>query len=74
MKKNKHTTADQAIDPPENQGGGNKKFRVLRALSYYDNQARGEVNDIVSDLPAESIGWLLEQGCIEPYIEESEAN
>jgi hypothetical protein len=69
----KPTTEDQVIDPPDNQGGNGKKYRVLRGLSYYDNKARGEVGDIVTDLPAESIAWLLEQHCIEP-VEESEAN
>lgn len=65
----------QAIDPPENTGGNGKRarFRVLKGLSYYDNKARGEVGDIVDDLPAESLPWLLEQGCIEA-VDESEAN
>ena len=44
-------------------------YEVLKGLSYYDNRARGEVGDVVTDLPAESIEWLLEQGCIKPVDE-----
>lgn len=46
-------------------------YRVLKALTYYDNTARGEVGEIVTDLPVESIPWLLEQNCIE-LVAESE--
>lgn len=60
-----------AIDPPENQGGNKraKAYRVLKGLTYHSNTARGEVGDIVTDLPADSIPWLLEQGCIQPVDE-----
>jgi hypothetical protein len=59
-------TSVPAIDPPSNDGGHKTiSYRVLKGLSYYDNKARGEVGDVVTDLPAESISWLLEQGCIE---------
>ena len=44
-------------------------YEVLKGLSYFDNKARGEVGDIVTDLPEESIAWLLEQGCIKPVDE-----
>lgn len=47
-------------------GAKARAYEVLKGLSYYDNKARGEVGDIVTDLPAESIPWLLEQGCIKP--------
>ena len=75
MSKKEKNQTDPVIDPPENSGGGKKAtaYRVLKGLSYYDNQARGEVGQIVTDLPAESIAWLLEQRAIEP-VEESEAN
>lgn len=41
-------------------------YEVLKGLSYFDNRARGEVGDIVTDLPADSIPWLLAQGAIKP--------
>ena len=44
-------------------------YEVLKGLSYFDNKARGEVGEIVTDLPADSIAWLLEQGCIKPADE-----
>ena len=44
------------------------KYRVLVGLNYRakGRNRRAEPNDKVTDLPAESIGWLLEQGLIEP--------
>lgn len=46
-------------------------YEVLTGLSYGDHRA--EAGEIVSDIPAESIEWLLEQGHIK-RVEESEAN
>ncbi len=46
-----------------------KAYEVLKGLSYYCNTARAEVGDVVDDLPADSIAWLLEQGCIKPVDE-----
>lgn len=40
------------------------KFRVLVGLNYGPTDTRAEENDIVSDLPAASIPWLLDQGFI----------
>ncbi|HSW64403.1 MAG TPA: hypothetical protein VLH56_14010 [Dissulfurispiraceae bacterium] len=41
------------------------KYRVLAGMDYPPDK-RAEPGDIVSDLPAKSVGWLLEQGYIEP--------
>lgn len=59
------------IDPPDNTGGGTKRkrYEVLKGLTYYNNHVRAEKGEIVTDLPAESIPWLLEQGCIKPADE-----
>ncbi len=40
-----------------------KKYRVLTGLNYGDKRA--EVDDVVDDIPAKSVTWLLEQGHIE---------
>jgi hypothetical protein len=47
-------------------------FEVLKGLSYHSNTARGEVGEIVTDLPAESIPWLLECGAIRPAKSEAQ--
>lgn len=39
------------------------KYKVLIGLNYGDT--RREPGDIVSDIPKQSIPWLLEQGAIE---------
>ena len=41
----------------------NTEFEVLIGLDYPPNK-RAEVGDVVSDLPKESISWLLEMGAI----------
>jgi hypothetical protein len=38
-------------------------YRVLVGLNYGDKRA--EVNDLVDDLPEESVKWLLHDGHIE---------
>lgn len=48
----------------------NTEFVVLLGLDYPPNR-RAEVGDIVSDLPKESISWLLEMGAISPVGESS---
>lgn len=40
------------------------KYRALVGLSYPPDR-RAEAGDIVDDLPAKSIKWLIEQGAIE---------
>jgi hypothetical protein len=40
------------------------QYRVLQGIDYPPNK-RAEVGEIVSDLPATSIKWLLEIGAIE---------
>lgn len=50
---------------------GATAYEVLTGLDYGDRRA--EVGDVVSDIPAESIEWLLEQGHIK-RVEESESN
>jgi hypothetical protein len=48
-----------------------QRYEVLQGLSYGD--ARAEVGDVVTDLPADSLPWLLEQEAIRPIEDESEA-
>jgi hypothetical protein len=40
------------------------EYRVLAGISYPPNR-RAEVGDIVSDLPKDSITWLVESGVVE---------
>lgn len=40
------------------------KYRVLQGIDYPPNK-RAEVGDVVEDLPATSVKWLLESGAIE---------
>jgi hypothetical protein len=40
------------------------QYRVLTGIDYPPNK-RAEVGQIVSDLPPQSIKWLLESGAIE---------
>jgi hypothetical protein len=40
------------------------KYRVLQGIDYPPNK-RAEIGDVVEDLPATSIKWLLESGLIE---------
>lgn len=43
-------------------------YRALVGLSYTvgDKEKRAEAGDVVADIPEESIGWLLDDGAIEP--------
>lgn len=43
-------------------------WRVKVGIDYPPDR-RAEPGDKVSDLPARSVGWLLEQGVIEPWEE-----
>ena len=40
------------------------KYRVLQGIDYPPNK-RAEIGDVVEDLPATSVKWLLEIGAIE---------
>lgn len=40
------------------------KYRVLKGIDYPPNK-RAEAGDVVEDLPATAIKWLLEDGIIE---------
>lgn len=42
------------------------KYRALVGLNYGPKDKRAEAGDVLTDLPAESIGWLVKQGHIEP--------
>ncbi|WP_157251039.1 hypothetical protein [Nonomuraea typhae] len=44
-----------------------KNYRVLCGLDYPGKGGlkRAEPGDVVSDLPRESVGWLIEQGAVE---------
>jgi hypothetical protein len=48
-----------------------KQYKVLVGLNY--GATRREPGDVCSDIPQQSIGWLLEQGCIVEYDPEAEA-
>lgn len=41
-----------------------ERYRVVRGLSYRVKKTtkRAEPGDVVTDLPADSLPWLLEQG------------
>ncbi len=41
------------------------KFTVLVGINYPPDR-RAEMGDVVDDIPAASVPWLLEQGLIEP--------
>lgn len=41
-----------------------KSYEVLVGLNYGDT--RREPGEIADDIPAKSITWLVEQGCIRP--------
>lgn len=38
--------------------------KALRGISY--GNRRAEAGDVVTDIPASSVKWLIEQGIIEP--------
>jgi hypothetical protein len=40
------------------------RYRVLQGIDYPPNK-RAEVGDIIEDIPAQSIKWLLDSGIIE---------
>lgn len=42
------------------------KYRVLNGLNYLDK--RREPGDIVDDIPAQSLGWLLRDGHVELVV------
>lgn len=42
-------------------------YRIKIGMDY--NGQRHEAGEIVTDVPLESLGWLLEQHCIEPVLE-----
>lgn len=48
------------------------KYRVLSGIDYPPNK-RAEEGDVVDDLPAKSIKWLLESNIIEPADKETAA-
>lgn len=47
------------------------EYKVLVGLNY--GATRREPGDVCSDIPKQSIGWLLDQGCIVEYNAEAEA-
>jgi hypothetical protein len=48
-----------------------QEYKVLVGLNY--GATRREPGDVCSDIPQQSIGWLLEQGCIVEYDPEADA-
>jgi len=48
------------------------KYRILSGIDYPPNK-RAEAGDVVDDLPAKSIKWLLESNIIEPADKETAA-
>lgn len=53
-------------------GGKMAQYRAIVGIDYPPNK-RVEAGDIVSDLPGDSIKWLLEQGLIESTDKKSTA-
>lgn len=50
------------------------RYRVLAGLDYRAPDGtlrRAEPGDVVDDLPATSVGWLLRKGAIEDAIEDA---
>lgn len=45
---------------------GKRKFYKVRVGVNYPPDRRAEPDDVVDDIPAASVSWLLEQGIIEP--------
>lgn len=45
------------------------EYKVLQGISYPPNK-RAEIGTIVSDLPKESVAWLLSSGIIEAVSED----
>ena len=41
-------------------------FRVLVGINYGPGDTRAEPGDVVTDIPAKSITWMLAQNIIEP--------
>lgn len=46
-------------------GVSKRTFRVLRGFDYGAGAHQYEPGDVVSDLPAEFVGWMLAEGTIE---------
>lgn len=42
---------------------GGARYRVLIGINYPPNK-RAEVGDVVTDLPGDSIKWLVERGAV----------
>lgn len=47
------------------------RYRVVDGLNYRDKRA--EPGDVVTDLPARSVPWLVEQGLV-VHVDDEEAN
>jgi hypothetical protein len=48
-------------------GVSKRKFRCLKGFSYGPNGKHAyKPGDEVTDLPAEYVGWMLDEGTIEP--------
>lgn len=43
-----------------------RTFRVLIGMNYPPDDRRAEPGEIVDDIPAASVDWLLREGAIEP--------
>jgi hypothetical protein len=49
----------------------NTEYKVLTGIDY-SNGKRAEVGDVVSDLPKDSIAWLLATGAISDRLDATE--
>ena len=48
-----------------------QRYLITReGLTYDKDRKRAEPGDVVDDLPANALGWLREQGYIEPVVDE----
>lgn len=46
-----------------------KQYRVLIGMNYGPEAKRAEVGEVVNDIPAGSVPWLLDAHAIEPFPE-----
>lgn len=47
-----------------------RSYRVLTGLNYPPDNQRAEPGDVVDNLPASSVPWLLATGAIEAVVSE----
>ena len=58
--------SDKTNSTPVSDKKPRTKYRALVGLNYGDT--RVEVDEVVQDIPADSLEWLLESNCIEEVM------